>query len=90
MISVQSDDFDVAAEYAALRDSGAVQREMLEMLKAQHRLQEQQLERSQRALAESLALQQLALRRQRTVTLVAVPGIVLCVGLIGWLLLRYF
>jgi hypothetical protein len=28
--------------------------------------------------------------RQRTVTLVAVPGSVLCGGLIGWLLIRYF
>lgn len=37
-----------------------------------------------------MTLQQLALRRQRTVTLVAVPGMVLCVGLIGWLLIRYF
>lgn len=81
---------DDAPLIAALRETNAVQREILEILKAQRQLQEQQLERSQRALAESMALQQLALRRQRTVTLVAVPGIVLCVGLIGWLLIRYF
>lgn len=78
---------DDAPLIAALRETNAVQREIL---KAQRQLQEQQLARSQRALAESMALQQLALRRQRTVTLVAVPGIVLCVGLISWLLIRYF
>lgn len=83
---------DDAPLIAALRETNAVQREILEILKAQRQrqLQEQQLARSQRALAESMALQQLALRRQRTVTLVAVPGIVLCVGLISWLLIRYF
>lgn len=75
---------------AALREAQAVQREILEILKAQHRLQEQQLERSQHSRAEAMALQRLALRRQRTVILVAVPGIALCFGLIGWLLLRYF
>jgi len=81
---------DDTALIAALRETNAVQREILETLKAQRELQEQQLERSQRALAESMALQQLALRHQRTVALVAVPGIALCVGLIGWLLIRYF
>lgn len=81
---------DDAPLIAALPETNAVQREILEILKAQRQLQEQQLARSQRALAESMALQQLALRRQRTVTLVAVPGIVLCVGLISWLLIRYF
>lgn len=75
---------------AALRESNAVQREILATLDTLRSLQERQLERAQAAVAESVALQRLALQRQRAVTLVAVPGILLCVGSIAWLLFRYF
>ena len=39
---------------------------------------------------ESIGLQRLALQRQRTVTLVAVPGILACIAAIGYLVLKYF
>lgn len=70
-----------------LRDG---QREMVAQLKEQRALAETQLERSRTAIAESVALQREALRRQRNVTLVAVPGILACIAAIGWLVLRYF
>lgn len=74
----------------AVREIAAAQREMVELLTAQRGLLEEQVERSRTTIAESIALQRLALRRQRTVTRIAVPGILVCVAAIGWLVLRYF
>jgi len=72
-----------------LRDIRADQREILAALNAQRALAAAQLETSHQSVAESVALQRLALARQRLVTLVAVPGILACIGAIGWILLRY-
>ena len=72
-----------------LRDIRADQREILAALNAQRALAAAQLEKSHQSVAESVALQRLALARQRLVTLVAVPGILACIGAIGWILLRY-
>ena len=72
-----------------LRDIRAGQREILAALQAQQALAEQQLAKSRASVEESLALQRLALARQRRVTLVAVAGILACIGAIGWILLRY-
>lgn len=72
-----------------LRDIRSGQREILAALQAQQALAEQQLVKSRASVEESLALQRLALARQRRVTLVAVAGILACIGAIGWILLRY-
>jgi len=72
-----------------LRDIRSGQRDILAALQAQQTLAEQQLARSRASVEESLALQRLALARQRRVTLVAVAGILACIGAIGWILLRY-
>jgi hypothetical protein len=37
-----------------------------------------------------VGLQREALKRQRTITVVALPALLLCIAAIAWLLLRYF
>ncbi len=74
----------------AVREIAAAEREMVALLTAQRSLLEEQVERSRNTVAESIALQRLALRRQQTVTRIAVPGILACIAAIGWLVLRYF
>jgi hypothetical protein len=73
-----------------LREIRDRQREAVEILKAQRALVEEQLKRSQRQVEESIGLQKTALRRQRQVALVAVPGIIACIAAIIYLVARYF
>lgn len=74
----------------ALREMRDGQREMIAVLSAQRALVEEQVQRSRQSLQESIALQKLALRRQRSITLIAVPGILACIAAIAYLLVRYF
>ncbi|MCY1406855.1 hypothetical protein D9M71_221350 [compost metagenome] len=73
-----------------LREIRDTQREILAQLAAQRTLAEQQVARSRDKVEESIGLQKLALQRQRTITLIAVPGILACIAAIGYLVLRYF
>jgi len=66
------------------------QREVLGLLIAQRAAAEEQFRKSRESIAESVALQRLALARQRTVTLIAVPGILACIAAIAYLVCRYF
>jgi hypothetical protein len=66
------------------------QREMLERQRAQLEIAQTQLAQAKSQIEESLRLQREALSRQRTVTLVAVPGILACLAAIAYLVLRYF
>jgi len=50
----------------------------------------EQIERSRTQVEESIALQRQAVERVRRVARIAVPGIVLCLALIAYLLVRYF
>jgi signal transduction histidine kinase len=50
----------------------------------------QQLERSRTQVAESIGLQREAIAKTRLIMAIAIPGIVLCIGLIFYLLARYF
>jgi hypothetical protein len=70
-----------------LRDG---QREMLALMVAAQARAEVQVEKSRESVAESVALQRLALARQRTVGLIAVPAIGVCIAAIGYLVWRYF
>lgn len=70
-----------------LRDQ---QREALEAQKNHVALTREQVERARVQVAESLALQKLAMARQKSVTRVAFTGIAICLALIAVLLLRYF
>lgn len=78
---------DILAILREIRDD---QRELLTQIKAQRALAEQQMAQSKQRIDESVGLQREALRRQRTITVVALPALLLCVAAIAWLLLRYF
>jgi len=73
-----------------LREIRDGQREVLGLLSAQRAAAEEQVRKSRESIAESIALQRLALARQRTVTLIAVPGILVCMAAIAYLVWRYF
>lgn len=73
-----------------LREIRDTQREILAQLGAQRALAEEQVSRSRETVEESIGLQRLALQRQRSITLIAVPGILACIAAIGYLVLRYF
>lgn len=72
------------------REQLEILREIRDTLKAQRALVEEQLARSRQSVEESIGLQRTALRRQRQITLIAVPGIVACIAAIAYLLIRYF
>jgi lipopolysaccharide/colanic/teichoic acid biosynthesis glycosyltransferase len=50
----------------------------------------EQIERSRNQVQESIALQRQAIERVKRISWIAVPGIVLCVLLIVYLLVKYF
>jgi hypothetical protein len=73
-----------------LREIRDGQREMIRLLSAQRALAEEQLKKSGERIAESVGLQRLALQRQRTITLIAIPALLACIAAIAYLVLRYF
>ena len=77
---------DIVALVKEIRDNQrlalARQEEHLEVAR-------QQLERSRGQVEESIRLQRAAVARVKSITRVALPGIVLCVALILYLMLRY-
>jgi hypothetical protein len=73
-----------------LREIRDGQREIIALLTAHRSLAEEQLRRSQERIAESVGLQKEALRRQKTLTLIAIPGIIACIVAIAYLVLKYF
>ena len=75
---------------ATLHEIRKGQREIIRLLSAQQAAAEEQIRKSGETIAESVSLQRLGLQRQRTVTLIAVPGILLCIAAIAYLILRYF
>jgi len=75
---------------ATLREIRDGQRELLDQIKAQRTLAEEQMRQSRERVEESMGLQREALRRQRTITVVALPALLVCIAAIAWLVLRYF
>ncbi|MGZ4958750.1 MAG: hypothetical protein ACXV7J_05835 [Methylomonas sp.] len=73
-----------------LTDIREGQREIIELLSQQRRIADEQIQHSRVTLAESVKLQRLALQRQRTITWIAVPGILACIAAIAYLVARYF
>jgi len=66
------------------------QRRSLERQEEHLAIAREQVDRSRTQVAESIGLQRQAMDRFKTVSRVAVPGIALCVGLILYLVVRYF
>jgi hypothetical protein len=73
-----------------LRDIREGQREALQIMSSHRALVEEQLQVSRKRVEESVGLQRLALQRQKTITLIAIPGILACIAAIVYLVLRYF
>jgi hypothetical protein len=73
-----------------LREIRGGQREIIALLSAQQAAAAEHIKKSGESVAESVGLQRLALKRQRTVTLIAVPGILACIAAIAYLVMRYF
>jgi hypothetical protein len=73
-----------------LREIREGQREALKAMEEHRALVKEQIQVSQNNVAESVGLQRLALKRQRTVTFIAVPAILACIAAIAYLVLRYF
>ncbi|MBI2993199.1 MAG: hypothetical protein HYY48_03370 [Gammaproteobacteria bacterium] len=72
------------------REIRDAQREVVSLLSAQRALIEEQVRRSRDSVGESLALQRTALRRQKEISWIAVPGILACIAAIAYLVFRYF
>lgn len=72
-----------------LREIRNGQQQIIALMTTQQALAEEQMRRSRDSIDESVSLQKLALQRQRTITIVAVPGIIICIAAIGYLVLRY-
>jgi hypothetical protein len=50
----------------------------------------EQLQRSKTSIEESINLQRIALDKQKSVTRIALPGVILCIVLIAYLVIKYF
>ena len=83
----EATEHEILAVLKEIRDG---QRTIITHLEAQRGIAEDQLRKSQARVQESVDLQREALRRQRTVTLFAIPGILACIAAIAYLVLRYF
>lgn len=75
---------------SVLEDIRDGQRQMIAQLESQRALAEKQLKKSQERVEESVGLQREALQRQQSIVRLAVPGILICIGLIGYLIVKYF
>jgi hypothetical protein len=73
-----------------LREIREGQREALRAMEEHRALVKEQIQVSRNTVEESVGLQRLALKRQRAVTFIAVPGILACIAAIAYLVVRYF
>jgi hypothetical protein len=73
-----------------LREIRDNQRAVLAEAAAQRALLEEQVKRSRESVAQSIALQKVALSRQRSVSVFAFAGIIACLAAILYLVIRYF
>ena len=80
-----SDD-DIKALLIEIRDN---QRAALEQQQEHVAIAREQMERARDQIKESLRLQQLAIDRTKQVSRIAVPGIVICIVLIIFLIVTY-
>ena len=81
-----SHDQDIKQILTEIRDN---QRESLRRQEEHLDIARQQLERAKAQISESIDLQREAIARARTVGRIALPGILLCVALIVYLIVKY-
>ncbi len=65
------------------------QREIVTHLESKRALATEQLRKSQERVEESVGLQKEALRRQQSIMRMVVPGILVCIAAIAYLVIRY-
>jgi hypothetical protein len=82
-----SDSPDIRDLLIEIRDN---QRLSLQRQEEHLAIAREQIERSRNQVEESIALQRQAVARVKRISLIALPGIALCVLLIVYLLVRYF
>lgn len=78
---------DIKDLLVEIRDN---QRLALEKQSEQLELSRQQVDRARSQVEESIQLQKVAMKRFKTISLVAIPGIILCIVLILYLVVKYF
>jgi hypothetical protein len=66
------------------------QREALAAMEEHRSLVKEQIRIARGSVEESVGLQRLALRRQKAITFIAIPGILACIAAIAYLIVRYF
>lgn len=66
------------------------QQEMIRLLSEHKTITEAHQQKSREMLEESMAVQRLAVQRQRNIGLIAIPGILACIAAIVYLVWRYF
>ena len=64
-----------------LREGAKRQSEVLEFLRAE-------TERTKAVVDRSISLQELAIRRQRSVQMLVVPIIIICLGVLAWIIYK--
>lgn len=72
-----------------LREIRDGQQEMIRLLGEHKAITEDHQQKSREMLEKSMAVQQLAVQRQRNIGLIAVPGIIACIAAIVYLVWRY-
>ena len=82
-----SDRDDIRELLVEIRDN---QRLSLQRQEEHLEIARKQIERSSTQVQESIELQRLAVDRVKKVSRIAIPGILLCVALIVYLLVKYF
>lgn len=82
-----SDGSDIKQLLVEIRDNQAL---ALQRQEEQLQIARSQMARSQNQIDESVRLQREAVERFKKVARIAVPGIVLCIAMIVYLLVRYF
>lgn len=73
-----------------LREIRDGQQEMIKLLAEHKEITEAHQQKSREMLEESMAVQQLAVQRQRNIGLIAIPAILACIAAIAYLMWRYF
>lgn len=66
------------------------QREALQRQEEHLRIAKEMLDRSKKQIEESIDLQKEAVAKTRTIARFALPAILLCIGLVLYLILKYF
>lgn len=79
-------DDEIKALLVEIRDN---QRRSLERQEEHLAIAREQVERANRQVTESLAMQKTAIARAKQLARIVIPGIALCIGMIIYLIVKY-